>query len=187
MNRFEIVECMDVKEKDYEGSCVIMACATEPDFMLFFPISKENSKMINYVMQEDSKFDINTNILGIYKTMLDSWTSSDRYLTGIIMDSIVSEESKEEILTVKLALADSNGDLDSLIQVSFLHAIVLGAMTGSSIVVSDKLLEKMMPEDDEECPHQKGKSKKKDQGHFPEDKKIVDIAKKIMSGKIKDN
>jgi hypothetical protein len=186
MNRFEIVECIDVKEKDYEGTCIIMACMTEPDLMLFFPISKDNSKMINYVMQEDSKYDINTNILGIYKTMLDSWASTDRYLSGIIMDSVISEVSKEEILTVKLALADPNGDLDSLIQVSFLHAIVLGAMTGTSVIVSDKLLEKMMPEDDEEY-HPKVKSKNNNQAHFPEDKKIVDIAKKIMSGKIKDN
>lgn len=188
MNKFHIAKCVDIKENDYEGSCIVLCCSSDPDFILFFPISKENSKLINYVLQ-DNKYDINTNILGIYKTMIDTWHSSDRYLSGIIMDTVYSEESKDEILMIRLALSNSEGDIDSLVYVNFLHAIMLAAMEDSEIIVSDKLIDKMLPSQQitsEESIDNKTKSKKSTT-HFPEDKKIVDIAKKIMNGKIKDS
>jgi hypothetical protein len=156
--------------------------------MLFFPITKENAKIINYVLEEDSKFDANTNVLGIYKTMVDSWQASDRYLSGIIMDTIFSDEVKDDVLMIRLALSDLNGDLDSLVACNFLHAILLAAMESAEIIVSDKLIMKMLPDPDEEMKGiSKSKKNKKDPNHFPEDKKIMNIAKKIMTGKIKDN
>jgi len=179
MNKFEVIKCIEVNEGDYDGPCVIMACCSDPSFMLFFPINKENAKIINYVLKENSKYDINTNILGIYKTMIDSWKSSDRFLSGIIMDTIYNSEAKDEILMIRLALSDQDGNIDSLVHVNFLHAMLLAAMEGVDVIVSDKLLEKMVP-NDEEDKHSKPTP------HFPEDKKIVDIAKKIMGGKIKD-
>ena len=179
MNKFEVIKCIEVQENDYDGPCVIMACCSDPSFMLFFPINKENAKIINYVLKENSKYDINTNILGIYKTMIDSWKSSDRFLSGIIMDTIYNSEAKDEILMIRLALSDQDGNIDSLVHVNFLHAMLLAAMEGVDVIVSDKLLEKMVP-NDEEDKHSKLTP------HFPEDKKIVDIAKKIMGGKIKD-
>ena len=183
MNKFNVVKCIDMKESDYDGPCVILACASDPTFLLFFPINKENSKMINYVLDKNSKYDINTNILGIYKTMVDSWKSADRFLSGIIMDTIWDDDVEEDILSIRLALADQNREIDSIVHVNFLHAILLAAMEDVGIIVSDKLLSKMMPDDEN---NEKDKSKKKSPTHFPEDKKIVDIAKKIMSGKIKD-
>jgi len=157
-----------------------MTCITDPSFVLFFPLSRDNAKIINFVLKDDSKYDINTNILGIYKTMINSWEATDRYLSGIIMDTIYSEEVEEEVLTVRLALADKEGKLDSLVHVSFLHSVLLAAMEGVDIIVSDKLLSKMVPEESKENA---GKSSPP---HFPEDKKIVDIARKIMGGKVKD-
>lgn len=181
MNKFQVIKCIEVHETDYEGTCVILACSSDPSFMLFFPITKDNAKTINYVLKDNSKYDINTNILGIYQTMIDSWTSSDRFLSGIIMDSVYNEEVKEDTLVIRLALSDQDGNLDSLVHVNFLHAILLAAMEAVDIIVSDKLLAKMIPESDR--PNEKRHSS----AHFPEDKKIVDIAKKIMGGKIKDN
>jgi hypothetical protein len=182
MNKFEIAECIDVNENDYDGPCIIMACVSDPSFMLFFPINKENAKIINFVLKDNSKYDINTNIIGIYKTMVDSWTSSDRFLSGIIMDAVYNEEAKDEVLMIRLALSDADGNIDSLVHVNFLHAMLLSAMERVHIIVSDKLLEKMMPQDE---GNEEGR-RNTPAPHFPEDKKIVDIAKKIMGGKIKD-
>lgn len=183
MNKFQVIKCVDVKEEGYEGCCVVLACSSGSDFALFFPIAKDNAKIINYVIK-DNEYDVNTNILGIYKTMVDSWKSGDRYLSGIIMDAFYSEEAKDEVLMIRLVLADQNGEVDSLVYVNFVHAMLLAAMEKVEVIVSDKLLSKMSPEEkDDKSNH----SQKKDETHFPEDKKIVAIAKKIMSGKIKDN
>ena len=123
--------------------------------------------------------------------MINSWRSSDRYLSGIIMDSMYDKDLKEDILMTRLALAGNNGELDSLVHVNFLHAILLAAMEAVEIIVSDKLLAQMMPppptDEDEEGNGEKRRKPKSKTPHFPEDKKIVDIAQKIMSGKIKGN
>ena len=181
MNKFGIFQCVDVKENGYSGFCVILACITDPTFMLFFPISKENSKTLNYVLDADNKVDANTATLGIYKTMIDSWTAGDRYLSGIIFDATNSKDAKDEVITIKLAISDSNGHLDGIVPCNFLHAILLAAMEGVEIIVTDKLLSKMLPDEENDTPPVK------DTHHFPEDKKIMSIAKKIMSGKIKDD
>lgn len=183
MNKFNVVKCIDMKESDYNGPCVIMACASDPTFLLFFPINKENAKMINYVLDENSKYDINTNILGIYKTMLDSWESADRFLSGILMDAVWDAEMKDDILSIRLAISDQSGEIDSMVHVNFLHGILLAAMDNVGIIISDRLLSKMVPDSEEDS---KDKGHKKKTPRFPEDKKIMDIAKKIMSGKIKD-
>lgn len=182
MNRFEVIKCIEVNENGYDGPCVIMVNASDPSFMLFFPIAKESAKIINYVLKENSKYDINTNVLGIYKTMIDSWRSSDRFLSGIIMDTVYNEEIKDEVLLIRLALSDDNGQIDSLVYVNFLHAVLLAAMEGVDIIISDKLLSKMVPDNEDNDE----KHSVKPAPHFPEDKKIVEIAKKIMGGKIKD-
>jgi len=181
MNKFEVIKCIDVDDDDYKGCCVVMACCSDPSFVLFFPVNKENSKIINYVLEDDSKYDINTNVLGIYKTMIDSWHSADRFLIGIIMDSVYNTEAKEDVLMIRLVLADQNG-IDSLVHVNFIHAVLLAAMEGTNLILSDELLSKMVPdmENEQERPNPVSSP------HFPEDKKIVDIAKKIMNGKIKD-
>ena len=169
----------------------ILDCVEEPNFMLFFPVSKENSDVINYVLKEEGEYDVNTNVIGIYKTMIDSWSSSDRYLSGIIMDAVYDKELKDDVLMIRLALANDEGNLDSLVHVSFLHAILLTAMEGSEIIVGDKLMEQMMPsefnDENNENEEKETKKNKTKTPEFPGDKKIVDIARKIMSGKIKDS
>lgn len=213
MNRFNIFSCIEVSEDDYEGPCVVMACVTDPAFMLFFPVSDENAKVISYVMDGNSDYDINTNILGLYKTMINSWKSSDRYLSGIIMDSNYDSELDEPILMIRLALAGHDGYIDSLVRVNFLHAILIAAMENVSIIVSDDLINQMLPPDfpddiadnifeegefeeeedqfgyprRERSSHNSKSTRDKSDNYIsPEDPNIVDIARKIMSGKIKD-
>jgi len=181
MNRFRIFSCINFDEDDYDGPVVILACAVDPSFMLFFPITDEQAEVINHVLNsEDDSYDINSKVLGIYKTMIDSWKSSDRFLSGIIMDSIYDEESEDETLFIRLALSDHNGELDSLVHVNFLHAILLAAMEKSDIVVSDQFLDKMMPAEEKE--ERTIESKRK---NFPEDNDIMNIANKIMSGQVR--
>jgi len=164
--------------------------------MLFFPVSEDSAKIISYVLEGNDEYDVNTNILGIYRTMVNSWRTSDRYLSGIIMDAVYDNNLEDDVLNIQLALSNQGmGYLDSLVPVNFLHAILLAAMEQVEIIVSEKLLEQMMPplddcddcDEDTECNVPKKQRKKKKPSHFPEDKKIVDIAKKIMSGKIQNN
>jgi len=181
MNKFTVVKCLDVKENGYNGTCVVLSCISNPSFLLFFPVSKENAKIINFVLKDKANYDINTNIIGIYRTMIDSWEAGDRFLSGIIMDTVFSADAKDDVIMIQFALADQDGIMDSLVYVNFLHAVLLSCLEKIDIIVSDKLLSKMMP--DYENEERESKSHTHD---FPEDKKIVDIAKKIMSGKIKD-
>lgn len=183
MNKFEVLNCTDINEDDYKGPAIVLVCTSDPTFMLFFPIAKEQAKLINYVVN-DNKYDINTSILGIYKTMIDSWNASDRHLSGIIMDAVYNEEMKEDTMTLKLAVIDQNGNIDSLVPVSFLHGMMLAAMEKAEIIVNEKLIDKMIPPEERE---EKEMPKNGKEHHFPEDKKIISIAKKIMNGKIKDN
>ena len=159
-------------------------------------------------MSDNNDYDINTNILGIYRTMVDSWISSGRYLSGIIMDSVYDEESGENVLMIRLALASHDGRLDSLVRVSFLHSVLLSAMEEVDIIVSNELIAHMLPtqdsdnegvfgtgdeegeeDDDNLLARPKRPARRIPRGKssiHSEDQKIVDIARKIMSGKIKD-
>ena len=186
MNRFSVLECIEVKEKDYNGFVVALISVSDPTFILFFPVSKENAKIINYVLDSKNKYSVDNGVLGIYKTMIDTWKSSDKYLSGIIMDLAYNEEAKGDGLVIRLALSDFNGDIESLVYVNFLHGIMLASMEGVDVIVNDKLIEKMIPEEKEFMNMEKALNKKQN-NHFPEDKKLMEIAKKIMSGKIKDN
>ena len=181
MNKFCVLKCVSSEESGYEDLCVVLACVSDPEFVLFFPVDEKNAKIINYVLEDDSKYNIDTNVLGIYKTMIDSWNSSDRYLAGIIMDVLPDENGKEELLSLKLVITDQCG-LDCLVPVNFIHGILLASMESVFIIVSDKILEKMVSDDDTKTQI----LKKKKSTHFPEDKKIMAIAKKILSGKLKD-
>jgi hypothetical protein len=182
MNKFELLHCIDVNENEYDGPAVVLVCTSDPSFVLFFPIPKEQAKLITYIL-DDNKYDMNSSILGIYKTMIESWNASDRHLAGIVMDAVYSEEMKDDVMSLRLAVIDQDGNLDSLVPVNFLHAIVLAAMEKAEIIVNEKLIDKMIDTEEEKVPSKN----RKDLHTFPEDKKIISIAKKIMNGKIKDN
>lgn len=187
MNRFKVYSCVEFKEDGYEGPVVILSCASDPSFMLFFPILSEQGHVINHVLkaeEEDDEYNVNSNVLGIYKTMLDSWRASDRYLSGIIMDVVYDNEVKEDVLSIQLALSANDGSLDSLVQVSFLHSILLAAMDEVEIIVSDKFLSEMMPAESMTNKYPDFQESLGPRG-FKEDQETMNIARKIMSGKIK--
>ena len=201
MNKFLVFPCIKQEEGDgYNGPAVTLACASDISLALFFPISEENAALINFVLDEkkEKKIDLNTNILGVYKTMLDSWRAGDRFLSGILMDVIFDTETEEEVIAVKLMLSDEDGNVDSVIKVNFTHAIFLAAMDRKEILITNELLNKLVPKDDVEEEEEEEedsdiiednktskKLSKEERKKYPVDKDILDIAKKIMQGKIK--
>lgn len=191
MNKFLVFPCIKQDTKEgYSGPVVSLASASNISFVLFFPISEDSASLINYVLEKPpEKQTINAgSVLGIYKTMLDSWSAGDRFLSGILMDTEYDEESKQEVINVKLIISDEHGSVDSVVKTNFVHAMLLAAMERKEILVSNELLSKLLPkskldEDDEEVSETE--SSKNVKNKLPVDKEILEIAKRIMSGKIK--
>jgi hypothetical protein len=189
MNKFVVVSCVDMSEDDaididYDGQVVIFSDINDPSFMLFFPVTPEQSSIINNVINSEKlAYDINTSVLGIYKTMTDSWKASDKYLSGILMD-VGHNSENDDTMRVNFALSNSDGFLDGLVQVSFIHAILVSVLNRVEILITDNMLEKLMPpETDEEGEELEPKQ----DGEFPEDEKILGIVQTIMSGKVQDD
>ena len=156
MNKFSVLSCVNVGdlerdvndaeapiEFEYDKPLVVLSCVADPTFLLFFPISEENSKTIRYILS-NQQYDSNTNILGIYRTMIDSWAAGDRNLSGIIFDSVYDKDRQDDILKIRLALCH-NGMLDSLVNVNFVHAVLLSAIERVDIIISEELLSKLAP------------------------------------------
>ena len=184
MNKFIVVSCINVgdedstKDIDYEGTVVVLSCTSDPTSLLFFPVPEDNANTINYVLKGNVDFDVNANVLGIYRTMVESWRGGDRFLSGIIMDAVYDEKSRDHVIMIRLVLSHDTGELDSLVPVNFLHAILLAAMERVEIIVSDKLLSKLVPANEDlieeaasTIPHPS----------FPEDKNLMRIVQDIMS------
>jgi len=193
INKFLVFPCIkQSNENGYDGTVVTLSCSSNISFALFFPISEENAKLVNYILEhKPSEYTSDLNIIGVYKTMLDSWEAGGRYLSGILLDMESDPESKEEIISIKLIICDEEGSVDSIINVNFVHAVLLAAMERKEIIVSNDLLSKIIPKDEDEDEEDEDEengsietlpnSNKK----FPVDKDILEMAKKIMSGKIK--
>jgi len=159
---------------------MVLACVSDPTIVLFFPIPQNNANIINEIMKSD-ELDPDQGVVGIYKTMLDSWKASDRYLSGVILDSAYDDESNEGTLLVRLVLSDNQGAIDSLVKVNCIHSLILSALVGVDIIVDDELLEKVLPEiygsqDDEE----------EKESVYPEDKELLRTVAKIMNASIKE-
>jgi len=195
MNKFLVFPCTIKENSDgYNGPVITLVCESTTGLAIFFPVSEENAKVINTVLEKPvNKLDINVgNIIGVYKTMVDSWNSGGRFLSGISMDAEFDQNDKTEIISVKVIISDVKGGyVENVIKVNFIHAIIIAAMYKFEIIVSKDLLEKLLPKiDDDEDENLENNSKiekieKADSKKFPKDKQILKIAKKIMNGKIK--
>lgn len=184
MNCFRILSCVDLTEDEntpYKGPAVVLVCVSDPTFMLFFPISSDNADVISYILEGNEDYDVDTGVLGIYKTMVDSWKSEDVYLSGIIMDTFYSTKNRKYLPFIRLSLVDGSGALSSLVEVSFVHALLLAAMESVNFIVSDESLAQMIPD----AKDLKNKGKKSSLPDSKDDN-IIKIARDIMSGNVKD-
>ena len=200
MNKFIVFSCVDLKDTEssedtessnYKGPVIILASSSDPNLMLFFPVTSENATVINCVLEENNNYDADTAVIGIYTTMLDSWQAGERFLSGIIIDTIFDYELNKEVPLIRLVLSDREGMIDSLVRVNFIHAILLAAMEKVEISVSDRLLNSMLPDDDDYDGDENNEAgqnifSKESKNNFPEDGNIINIAKKIMEGKIRE-
>jgi hypothetical protein len=189
MEKFAILPCtkQDKVEHDYNGYVIGLVNVQNPHFIIFFPVVEEGAHMINFLLEpkenKDSPVDIKT--LSVFKTMIDTWKASNIFLSGVVMD--VEQEKDDGMILVSLYLSDTNtGKIDSIVSVNFLHAVIISVMEQTPIIISDNLLHNIMPDDEEEsCPNCQKPEKKEKKKKYPKDKNIIDIARKIMSGKIK--
>ena len=189
MSKFMVFSCSNVDSRDtghnYSGNVAILACANDPSLMLFFPILEENAEILSFILQEDSEIDINTSSLGIYQTMINSWLSLDKYLSGIVMDLVYDPKVEDYIMEVKLAISTKYGALDSVVKVNLVHAILLSVMEGVEIIVTNELLNRLMPDEEfEEGPPMLEKKNGEDKS-YPKDQNILKIAKNIMEAEEK--
>lgn len=188
MNKFVVFACLKLEEaegSEYEGSVVVLAHSADPSLMLFFPVSEQDALVISNILNDDdnANYDVDVNILGIYATMLASWRAGDRYLSGIAIDTTYNDDMNKEIPLVRLILSDHNGMVESFVRVNFIHAVLLAAMENVDIIINDKLLNIMLPNSEKSIDE----IKTSHDGHFPEDKNIINIAKKIMEGRINED
>lgn len=210
MNRFALFPCVIQKDEtsSYTGPLASLVSEMNSNLVLFFPISEENASLINFTLNDENrkKITVNQDVVGIYKTMIESWKSGDKHISGVILDAKYDPESKEDIIDASVIIIDSNGNLDTLVKTNFVHAMVVVAIEDMEIYVTDDLFSKLKPKDDEEIEegeddeededdgggNDKGPepidppSPKQSQKVFPVDKNIISIAKQIMEGKVKD-
>lgn len=204
MNKFKVYSCMSFTDRedreavsmDYDGPVVAMGSTTDPALMVFFPTNEENSNIINSVIEKEDGGDDNEEImnnlavLSIYKTMIDSWSASGNFLSGIIIDAVYDKECDEDVISVRFTMSNSTtGCVEGLVNVSFIHAVLVSVMENVDIILNDNLLELLLPQtfgDDEvELDNFEDEvlglsDSKSDGSSFPEDQNVLEIAKQIL-------
>ena len=200
MNKFLVAPCSLKNNKEgYSGQIVSLICSSKNGLAICFPISEENAKIINRILEKLSNKDKNidtdvNNTLSIYKAMVDSWNSGGKFLSGIYMDMELDDSDKIEIISTKAIISHTNdGCIDNIVKINFVHAITIAAMYKFEIIISKELIEKLLPtlenENEDETKIENNQYKKnnlkKTDNIFPKDKQILKIVKKIMNGKIK--
>lgn len=214
MNKFLLYPCIIHKGKNengYTGPLATLVSTNNDKLTLFFPISEDNASLINFSLKKEnrSKINIHQDVIGVYKTMVDSWKSDNKHISGIVLDAKYSSEATEEIIEASIILIDANGDLDTMVKTNMVHAIIVAAIENLSVYVSNDLFSKLVPPDDpediedldddnedsfgddgsdEETPPTMPKDGAilMQSPHFPVDKDLVKIVKQIMDKKSED-
>lgn len=203
MNRFVLFPCVVQKEETsgYSGPLASLISQTNTNLVLFFPISEENASIINYSLNEENrkKINVNQDVIGVYKTMIESWKAGDRHISGVILDAKYDNDAKEHIIDASIIIINSDGNLDNVVKTNFVHAMVVVAIEDMEVYITDYLFNKLKPqenieENDEEDDEDKdGPSKPPSpvtpelpKQEFPIDQKIITIARQIMNGKVED-
>lgn len=203
MNRFSLFPCVVQKDgaNGYDGPLASLVSQMNENLVLFFPISEENASLVNFSLNDENrkKINVNQDVIGVYKTMVESWKSGDRHISGVILDTKYDVEAKEDVIDASVILINSDGNLDTVVKTNFVHAIIVVAVEDMDIYVTDELFMKLKPpegltEDEDEEDEEGGNSgdgpkpsaPKPPQSEFPIDQKIISIARQIMNGKIED-
>jgi len=212
MHKFELSPCrvQNGEGDSYNGTVVVLSSKATENLALFFPISEDNASLVNYVLQDDNreKINVNQDVIGIYKTMIDSWKAGDKFISGIVIDTRFVTDVNEDVLEAAIVLIDTEGNLDAFVKTSFVHAMVIAAMEDLDITVTGDLFQKLYPkgedevaddadgeedEEDEDEDDDKGSGSKPKRSppkkptqkdKYPVDNDVIAIARKIISGNI---
>lgn len=187
MNKFTVFPCMKMDKGDadsYDGNAIVMVCEQDPSVVLMFPANAKEASLVNTALGEN-KSKSNEVSLSIYRTMLESWFEGCLHLSGVLLDIDFGEDKKEEFIDVKLVIINKDGNIDGFIDTCFTHAIILAAMDDTKIIVTDRLLDKLIPPEKQTKDSETSDLAKK--MNYPEDKKLLELAQKIMSGKLKND
>ena len=186
MKKFIVCPCMKIKNEEEEGNskythCSVLSCIEDPTIILMFPINSSDASLINYVLGVTEKQTAkNIEMLGLYDTMLNSWESSGIKLGGVYIAKYFNKEKNDEFIFTQLMMVSQLGEIDGMIDTSFIHSVVLAALQDTRILIDEGLLATLLPDkiDDE-------KSSEVNKFNIPEDENLVDIVKRIMSGDVK--
>jgi hypothetical protein len=186
------VDQSEINEGSPPGLVLPLASEMQNNCILFFPVSKEVGSLINFLLEAEETEDQQLNMIEVFKTMINTWKSGGRFLSGIFIDKIFDPDSEEDIINVNLVLSStSNGYIEAVIKVCFVHAIIVAVMEDVDIMISEELLSKLLPEDkiegleDEDGDDEEESKDPFSNSNIPRDENILNIAKQIMSGKIK--
>lgn len=187
IKKFFITCCVNNKE---HGTFTLgLVPVEDPSIVISIPVSEEDATIINFLIDPEKfkESKPNNKILGLYKTMLDGFGSSGTFLSGVIVDYEILENDPENFIYCTLCLCKTeNGKLESLMKTNFSNSVILAVMANSDVFLTNRLIDKIVPKDDEETESEnKDKEKGTEKKNFPVDKNINKIAKKIMNGKIK--
>lgn len=190
MNKFILFPCVEPDEENqklFDGHVVSLGASRDLNFKVYFPIREDYADLINAVLNGDKEKIARHEILNIFTTMTDSWSSGDRFLSGIILDLRIDENNEPE-MTVQILVSYINGILDSVVRTTFSNAMILAAMEDVHVFMTDALMSNLLPKGDDffdDYPDGSGNTPS-NQGDKPIDKELLEIAKGIISGKIKD-
>lgn len=186
------IDQSEVNEGGPEGLVLPLASEIQNNCVLFFPISEEIGSVINHLLESDEADPQELHMIDVFKTMISTWRSSDRFLSGIYLDKIYDLSKDEDVIYVNIMLSSTNdGFIEAVIRVNFIHAMIIAVLEGVDIMVSNDLLVKLLPEavkedaDEDDDDDDDTFDEDLDEGNYPVDENILEIAKKIMGGKIK--
>ena len=184
MNKFILFPCIKPEEENlFDGYVVCLGSSRDLNLKVYFPIRDDYAELVNDILNGDEDKFNQHEILNIFTTMTSSWSSGDRFLSGIILDLKMNTDNEPE-MTVQILVAYINGILDSVVKTTFSNAMILAAMEDVPVFMTDALMSNLLPKGDDFFNHD-GNPQNED-GSKPLDKEILDIAKEIISGKIKD-
>lgn len=200
MNKFYVFPCARCSRDGYDGQAIQMACTTNINNVLMFPVDAENAKLIDGILNSTPEsLKTAEGTVKAYRTMLNSWVSGGRFLSGIFMSVEFCQKDMEDVISTCLIISDEYGAVDSIVRVDFTTAVIIAVLDRKEIILSVELMKKLVPKFNESEKEQekeqentettltkeKPPAKVKKETEFPIDNDIMEIAKKIMSGKIK--
>lgn len=190
-NKFWVGPCEErtvqiTEDESYDGYMVSLISHEDENFKLLFPLRERDAQILKSISTEQMEVkpieDCDPDFIGLYFTMIESWKTSDRILSGATLDSLIDPELGVEVFLTHFFLTNREGYIESMVKSNFSQIIILSALEDSPIFVSDNLIQKLIgkpisnPQGDNKSPYG-------DSDFIDDDaQNIIKIAQDIISG-----